>query len=55
MPHYELFCRASKNPFLKVLTLVDYEEAEVLCPHYGGKAVDRRWSTFSTITSKKSA
>lgn len=41
MPRYECFCHASKKSFLKVLSLVDYEEGEVLCPHYGGKAVDQ--------------
>jgi len=41
--------------FSKVLSLVDYEEGEVVCPHCGRKDVEQRWSAFSTITSKKSA
>jgi putative FmdB family regulatory protein len=39
MPHYEYFCHACKNTFSKVLTLAEYEEGEVLCPHCGGDDV----------------
>ena len=55
MPHYEFFCHACKKFFDKILSLVDYEEGEVRCPHCGGKNVEQRWSAFSVITSKKSA
>jgi putative FmdB family regulatory protein len=55
MPHYEFFCHACKKSFSIVLSLVDYEEGEVLCPHCGSTEVEQRWSAFSTITSKKSA
>jgi putative FmdB family regulatory protein len=55
VPHYEFFCHACKKPFSKILSLVDYEEGEVLCPHWGSKEVEQRWSSFSAITSKKSA
>jgi putative FmdB family regulatory protein len=55
MPRYEFFCHACKKFFSKVLSLVDYEEGEVLCPHCGSKEVEQRWSAFSTLTSKKSA
>ena len=55
MPHYEFFCHACKKSFSKVLSLVDYEEGEVLCPHCGSKEVEQCWSAFSAITSKKSA
>jgi RNA polymerase subunit RPABC4/transcription elongation factor Spt4 len=37
------------------LSLVDYEEGEVLCPHCGSKEVEQRWSAFSILTTKKSA
>ena len=33
MPHYEFFCRDCKKFFDKILSLVDYEEGEVQCPH----------------------
>ena len=55
MPHYEFFCHACKKSFSKVLSLVDCEEGEVLCPHCGSKEVEQCWSAFSAITSKKSA
>jgi len=53
MPHYEFFCHACKKAFSKVLSLVDYEEGEVLCPHCGSKEVEQRWSPFSALTSKR--
>jgi putative FmdB family regulatory protein len=55
MPHYEFFCRAFKKSFSKVLSLVDFEEGDVLCPHCGSKEVEQGWSGFSVLTSKKSA
>jgi putative FmdB family regulatory protein len=55
MPHYEFFCHNCKKLFSKILSLVDYEEGEVVCPHCGSKEVEQRWSAFSVITSKKSA
>ena len=53
MPHYEFFCQKCKKFFDKILSLVDNEEGEVLCPHCGSKKVEQRWSPFSAITSKK--
>ena len=55
MPHYEFFCQKCKKFFDKILSLVDNEEGEVLCPHCGSKKVEQRWSPFSAITSKRSA
>ena len=55
MPHYEFFCHACKRTFSKILTLVDYEEGGVVCPHCGSDKVEQRWSAFTAITSKKSA
>jgi putative FmdB family regulatory protein len=55
MPRYEFFCHACKKSFSKVLSLVDCEVGEVLCPHCASKEVEQRWSAFSTITSKRSA
>src|SRR5712664_3050759 len=49
MPHYEFYCHACKKTFSKILTLVDYEEGEVLCPQCGSKNVEQRWSAFSAI------
>jgi hypothetical protein len=33
MPRYEFFCRNCKKPFSRILSPVDCEEGEVLCPH----------------------
>ena len=55
MPHYEFFCRNCQKLFSKILSLVDYEEGEVLCPHCGSKEVEQRWSAFSILTTMKSA
>ena len=53
MPRYEFVCHDCKKLFSKILSLVDYEEGEVLCPHC--REVEQCWSAFSAITSKKSA
>jgi putative FmdB family regulatory protein len=37
MPHYEFFCPDCTKFFDRILSLVDYEEGEVLCPHCGSK------------------
>jgi putative FmdB family regulatory protein len=55
MPRYEFFCRNCKKLFSRILSLVDYEEGEVLCPHCGSESVERCWSAFNAITSKKTA
>jgi len=55
MPQYEFYCHACKKTFSKLLTLVEYEESEVLCPHCGSNSVEQSWSAFYAITSRKSA
>ena len=55
MPRYEFFCHNCKKLFPRILSLVDYEEGEVLCPHCGSKEAEQCWSAFTPITSKKSA
>jgi putative FmdB family regulatory protein len=55
MPHYEFFYHACHKLFSKILSLVDYEEGEVLCPNCGSKVIEQRWSAFTALTSKKSA
>ena len=55
MPHYEFLCHDCQKFFDKTLSLADYEEGEILCPHCGSKNVEQRWSAFSAITSNKSA
>ncbi len=55
MPHYEFLCHDCKKVFSTILSLVDYEEGEVVCPKCGSTDVEQRWSAFTVITSKKSA
>ena len=52
MPRYEFFCTNCKKLFSMVLSLVDYEEGDIPCPHCGSKEVEQCWSAFSAITSK---
>lgn len=33
MPHYKFFCLDCQKFFYKVLSAVDYEEGEVICPY----------------------
>jgi putative FmdB family regulatory protein len=54
MPRYEFFCHNCKKLFSKILSLVDCEEEEILCPHCS-REVEQCWSAFNAITSKKSA
>jgi putative FmdB family regulatory protein len=46
MPHYDFFCHNCKKLFSRVLSLVDYEEENTLCPQCG---------SFNAIASRKSA
>ena len=55
MPHYEFCCQNCKKLFSGILSLVDYKEGEILCPHCGSKNIEQRWSAVNAITSKKSA
>jgi putative FmdB family regulatory protein len=55
MPNYEFVCNACKKTFTKTLTVAEHEAEETVCPDCGSHKVDQRWSTFSAVTSKKSA
>jgi putative FmdB family regulatory protein len=55
MPTYEFFCHACAKAFSEALTLQEYEEGEVACPDCGSDDVERRFSSFYAVTSKKSA
>jgi putative FmdB family regulatory protein len=54
MPQYEYFCKDCQKTFSKIMTLAEYDKADVLCPHCGGKNVDQRLAAFFAVTSKKS-
>lgn len=55
MPHYEFLCRDCQKFFDKILSLIDYEEGDIVCPRCGSRNVEQRWSAISAIASKKSA
>lgn len=55
MPHYEFFCNACRKGFTKVLTFAEHEADKIVCPHCGSQDVAQSWSTFSAVTSRKSA
>jgi putative FmdB family regulatory protein len=55
MPHYDFLCQSCKKQFSKILTMPEYEEGKVVCPHCGSDDVEQRWAAFYAITSKKSA
>jgi len=55
MPQYEYFCHVCRRAFSKVLTLSEYEEGNVVCPHCGSEEVEQRWAPFRPVTPKKSA
>lgn len=55
MPDHDFYCHACKKTFSKLLTPTGCEEGKITCPHCDSKNVEQRWSTFSAITSKKSA
>jgi putative FmdB family regulatory protein len=55
MPHYEFLCRDCQKFFDKILSLVDCEEGEIICPRCNSKNVEQRWSAVSDIAPNKSA
>lgn len=55
MPNYEFVCNACKRNFSKVLHIAEHDKEETTCPYCGSREVVQSWSTFSAITSKKSA
>jgi putative FmdB family regulatory protein len=55
MPHYDFVCNACKETFSETLTMAEHEVEKTACPHCGSHDVEQSWSTFSAVTSKKSA
>jgi hypothetical protein len=46
MSHYEFYGHARNKTFSEILTLVDYEEGGVVCPHCGSQKIEQCWSVF---------
>ncbi len=56
MPVYEFFCRRCEKPFVEVMHVAEHEERVPKCPKCGRKGdVEKRLSTFTAVTSRKSA
>jgi putative FmdB family regulatory protein len=55
MPHYDFVCNACKKTFSETLTMAEHDAEKTACPHCGSHDVEQSWSTFSAVTSKKSA
>ena len=47
MPQYDFLCRCCQRIFSKILTLADYEEADIRCPVEQG-----RWVVFHMASSR---
>jgi rRNA maturation endonuclease Nob1 len=52
---YEFLCHNCRKLFSKVLSRVEYEEADVCCPYCGSKDVEQCRTAFPGIARKKSA
>ncbi len=56
MPLYEFFCRRCKKPFSAVMHVAEHDAKVPKCPGCHRKEnVERRLSTFTAVTSRKSA
>jgi putative FmdB family regulatory protein len=55
MPHHDFVCNACKKTFSETLTMAEHDAEKTACPHCGSHDVEKSWSTFSAVTSKKSA
>jgi putative FmdB family regulatory protein len=54
MPTYEYFCKECKKTFTTIMTLAEYDKAQVACPKCKSKKVEQKAATFYAVTSKKS-
>jgi putative FmdB family regulatory protein len=56
MPIYEYLCRRCEKPFTTVMHVGEHAADVPKCPECGRKdKVERRMSTFTAVTSRKSA
>ena len=54
MPIYEYVCLGCKKQFSETKPISAYDPKKVKCPKCKSRSVERRWSTFSLTTSRKS-
>ena len=56
MPLYEFWCRRCRKPFTAAMHVADHDRKVAACPTCKKKKhVERRLSTFTAVTSRKSA
>jgi putative FmdB family regulatory protein len=55
MPNYEFICNVCKKTFSMILTIAEHDAEKPACPHCASHEIQQSWSTFSAVTSKKSA
>jgi putative FmdB family regulatory protein len=55
MPRYNFHCLACKKQFSEALTLAEYEEDEVICPHCGSDDVESELGAFHALASGRPA
>jgi len=54
MPVYEFECQDCGKAFEQALTVKEYEERDLECPHCKSRKVERLVTSAQVITSKKS-
>ena len=54
MPAYEYTCLKCNKDFSVIMTLKEYEQGKVKCPHCNGTEVQQKPAAFFAVTSKKS-
>jgi putative FmdB family regulatory protein len=54
MPSYEFECKKCKKIFTLVLSIDEYKKGKFKCPDCGSNNVQRVYSQFYAVTSKKS-
>ncbi len=56
MPVYEYFCRRCEHAFVETMRVAQHEKKVPRCPRCEKKdAVEKRMSSFTAVTSRKSA
>jgi putative FmdB family regulatory protein len=56
MPVYEFYCRRCRKPFTAFMHVAEHDKDTAECPQCQRKdEVEKRLSTFTAVTSRKSA
>lgn len=55
MPQYDFVCLSCKKTFTKDLTLAEYTQHTIRCPHCGSDKIEQDWAALRNRVSQKSA